>query len=110
MKNLGFEGCLTDAEKPSPKRVRVEVVENVLGLYRERYFDLNVRHFHEKLQEKHQVEISYSWVKGILQGATHGAKRLVTATAFYPARGSAHLWHTDSGNVFFVPLSSTSAG
>jgi hypothetical protein len=44
------------------------VVEKVLGLYREKYFDLNVRHFHEKLQEEHQVEISYSWVKGILQG------------------------------------------
>jgi hypothetical protein len=25
-------------------------VEKVLGLYREKYFDLNVRHFHEKLQ------------------------------------------------------------
>src|SRR6202163_1255387 len=60
--------------KPSPKRVRVEVVEKVLGLYRETYFDLNVRHFHEKLQEKHQVEISYSWVKGILQGAGMVAK------------------------------------
>jgi hypothetical protein len=47
----------------------VAVVEKVLGLYREKYFDLNVRHFHEKLQEEHQVEISYSWVKGILQGA-----------------------------------------
>src|ERR1700691_4826636 len=61
--------------KPSPKKVRVEVVEKVLGLYREKYFDLNVRHFHEKLQEEHQVEISYSWVKGILQGAGLVARR-----------------------------------
>src|ERR1700681_4607632 len=60
--------------KPSPKRMRVEVVEKVLELYRERYFDLNVRHFHEKLQEEHQVAISYSWVKGILQGAGMVAK------------------------------------
>ena len=44
-------------------------VAKVLGLYREKYFDLNVRHFHEKLQEEHQVAISYSWAKGILQGA-----------------------------------------
>jgi hypothetical protein len=50
------------------------VVEKVLGLYREKYFDLNVRHFHEKLQEEHQVEISYSWVKGLLQGAGMVAK------------------------------------
>jgi len=34
--------------KPSPKRVPPGVVERVLELYREQYFDLNVRHFHEK--------------------------------------------------------------
>jgi hypothetical protein len=56
------------------KPLTVEEVEKVLGLYRETYFDLNVRHFHEKLQEKHKVEISYSWVKGILQGAGMVAK------------------------------------
>ena len=55
--------------KPSPKRVAVATLERVLELYRERYFDLNVRHFHEKLQAEHEVEISYSWVKGLLQGA-----------------------------------------
>ena len=60
--------------QPSPKRVPVPVVEKVRGLYRQKYFDLNVRHFHEKLQEEHQVEISYSWVKGILQGAGMVAK------------------------------------
>ena len=64
--------------KPSPKRVPLAVLERVLGLYRERYFDLNVRHFHEKLQSQHQIELSYSWVKGVLQGAgliAHGRKR-----------------------------------
>jgi hypothetical protein len=54
--------------KPSPKKVPLAVVEKVLGLYREKYFDLNMRHFHEKLREEHRVEISYSWVKGLLQG------------------------------------------
>jgi hypothetical protein len=33
-----------------------------------------VRHFHEKLQAEHLVELSYSWVKGILQGAGIVAK------------------------------------
>ena len=55
--------------KPSPKRVPLAVLERVLELYRERYFDLNVRHFHEKLRAEHQIELSYSWVKGVLQGA-----------------------------------------
>ena len=44
-------------------------VEEVLGLYREQYFDLNVRHFHEKLREEHGIELSYTWVKQALQGA-----------------------------------------
>jgi Homeodomain-like domain len=55
--------------QPSPKRVPVATVEKVLGLYREKYFDLNVRHFHEKLREQHAIDLSYSWVKSALQGA-----------------------------------------
>ena len=54
------------------------MLEQVLGLYREQYFDLNVRHFHEKLRQAHQIELSYSWVKEILQGAglvKRGGKR-----------------------------------
>src|SRR6201998_1168248 len=72
---FGFRGLFDRRRgKPSPKRVAGAVVERVLGLYREKYFDLNVRHFHEKLQEEHQVAISYSWVKGLLQGAGMVAK------------------------------------
>jgi transposase len=72
---FGFRGLFDRRRgKPSPKRVPVAVVEKVLGLYREKYFDLNVRHFHEKLREEHPVELSYSWVKGILQGAGMVAK------------------------------------
>src|SRR5712664_1252406 len=72
---FGFRGLFDRRRgKPSPKKVPLAVVEKVLELYREKYFDLNVRHFHEKLQEEHQVEISYSWVKGLLQGAGMVAK------------------------------------
>jgi hypothetical protein len=49
--------------------VPLRVVEQVLGLYRDRYSDLNVRHFHEKLGDEHEIELSYSWVKQALQGA-----------------------------------------
>ena len=72
---FGFRGLFDRRRgKPSPKRVPVAVVEKVLELYREKYFDFNVRHFHEKLEAEHQVELSYSWVKGILQGAGMVAK------------------------------------
>ena len=66
----GYEG-LFDRRRgiPSPKRVPLTTVETVLRLYQEQYFDFNVRHFHEKLQSEHQIELSYTWVKDALQGA-----------------------------------------
>src|SRR5215469_14584475 len=67
---FGYDGLFDRRRgKPSPKRVPLATVEAVLGLYREKYFDLNVRHFHEKLKSEHQIELSYSWVKSVLQGA-----------------------------------------
>jgi transposase len=76
---FGYDGLFDRRQgKPSPKRVPVAVVEQVLGLYRDRYFDLNVRHFHEKLAAEHRVDLSYTWVKLALQGAglvTRGRKR-----------------------------------
>jgi transposase len=66
----GYDG-LYDRRKgrPSPKRVALKTAEKVLQLYREKYFDFNVRHFHEKLSEEHGIGISYTWVKQALQGA-----------------------------------------
>ena len=66
----GYDG-LYDRRKqrPSPKRVALATVEEVLKLYQERYFDFNVRHFHEKLTEEHGIDLSYTWVKLALQGA-----------------------------------------
>jgi transposase len=76
---FGYDGLFDRRQgKPSPKRVPVALVEQVLGLYRDCYFDLNVRHFHEKLHREHGVELSYTWVKLALQGAglvTRGRKR-----------------------------------
>lgn len=67
---FGYDGLLDRRRgKPSPKRVAVATVEQVLGLYRDKYFDLNVRHFHEKLGEEHGIKLSYTWVKKALQGA-----------------------------------------
>jgi transposase len=55
--------------KPSEKRVPLGTVEQVLGLYQKTYFDLNVRHFREKLQQEHGIHLSYTWVQQALQGA-----------------------------------------
>src|SRR6202165_1308188 len=75
----GFRGLFDRRRgKPSPKRVPMAVVERVWELYREKYFDLNLRHFQEKRAGEHQMGLSYSWVKGVLQGAglvARGRKR-----------------------------------
>ena len=55
----------------------------VLRLYQEIYFDLKIRHFHEKLGEEHQIEVSYTWVKA-LQGDAHG-----------PAEAESYMWSRD---------------
>lgn len=66
----GYDGLYDRRRgRPSPRRVPVQTVERVLELYQERYYDFNVRHFHEKLRQEHGMELSYSWVKEALQGA-----------------------------------------
>jgi transposase len=72
----GYDG-LRDGRsgKQCTQRVPMEQAEEVLRLYREVYFDLNIRHFHEKLRDKHQIRLSYTWVQLALQGAGLVTKR-----------------------------------
>src|SRR6202521_409033 len=46
--------------KNSYHRVAMATAERVLALYRDKYPDFNVRHFHEKLKETEGIELSYS--------------------------------------------------
>src|SRR3954451_20069502 len=67
---FGYDGLFDQRHrKRTTLRVPMETAERVLALYRETYFDLSVRHFHEKLREEHAIELSYTWVKQALQGA-----------------------------------------
>lgn len=105
---FGFDG-LHDGRlgKESPRRKPVAVVEEVLRLYREEYFDFNVVHFHEKLTENHQMTVSYTWVKKLLQGAGLVAKdrprkkhrrkreRKPVAGMMLHIDGSKHQWFGD---------------
>ena len=74
-RTYGYDG-LYDRRKgqPSPRRVPLAVAERIFALYREKYFDFSVRHFHEKLWSEHGILVSYSWVKLALQGAGLVAK------------------------------------
>jgi transposase len=73
--DYGYDGLYDRRwKRPSPKRVPLATVEKVLRLYREKYFDFNVRHFVEKLHKEHGVGLSYTWVKTALQTAGLVAK------------------------------------
>src|SRR6266536_5891858 len=63
---FGYDGLF---DKRSPRRVPMALAEQLLQFYREKYFDLNVLHFHQKLVEEHGIRLSYTWVKLALQGA-----------------------------------------
>src|SRR3989449_10991025 len=72
----GYDGLFDRRRRrPSPKRVPYAQVEAVLRLFRERYSDFNVKHFHEKLTESHGITLSYTWVKTALQEAGLIARR-----------------------------------
>ena len=47
----GYDGLYDYRQgQPSPKRIASKMLEQVLQLYRERHFDCNMRHIHEKLR------------------------------------------------------------
>lgn len=105
---FGYDGLWDRrCRRPSPRRVPLELAERVLALYREQYFDFNVRHFHEKLREQHGMALSYTWVKLALQGAglVAKARRRGTHRRRRPRRplpgmllhldGSSHAWLGD---------------
>ena len=72
----GYNGLFDQRRgKRSVHRVPMEVAEKVLELFQTTYCDYSVRHFHEKLDQEHGIQLSYSWVKQALQGAGLVGKR-----------------------------------
>jgi transposase len=103
----GYDGLFDRRRRqPSPKRVPLEAVREVLTLYRERYFDCNVLHFHEKLQAVHGIGLSYTWVKTALQTAGLVAKesRRGTHRKARPRRPlPGMLLHADASTHAWIP-------
>lgn len=76
LQHQGTDGLLDRRCRiPSPRRAPVAEVERILRLYRERYLEFNVRHFHEIARRDHGVTMSYSFVKQLLQGARLVSRR-----------------------------------
>jgi len=65
----GYEGLLDQRTmRPSPKRAPEAIRDRTLKLYRDTYWEWNVKHFHEQLA-KCGISYAYTWVKNLLQGA-----------------------------------------
>ena len=73
---FGYNGLFDQRRgKRSVHRVPLATAEKALALYQEKYFDLNVRHFQEKLREEEEIELSYTWIYQALVGAGLVQKR-----------------------------------
>jgi transposase len=53
----------------SPKRAPEEELERMLGLFRDKYADFTVKHFHEQLQNRHGYVLGYTVTKLALHAA-----------------------------------------
>jgi hypothetical protein len=66
----GLDGLLDRRlGKASARRVPVDELERMLGLYRSVYLGWNVKHFHERLVKHHGFGWGYTWTKTQLHGA-----------------------------------------
>jgi hypothetical protein len=71
----GIEG-LRDRRigKVSPRRAPARELDRMQALYRERYSDFTVKHFHEQLVKRHHYKLCYTVTKASLQAAGLVAK------------------------------------
>ena len=90
--------------RPSPKRAPQEELERMLGLYRDKYADFTVKHFHEQLHKRHGYLLGYTVTKLALHmaGLVRKAPRRSAHRKKRPRRpipgmmlhqdGSRHVW------------------
>lgn len=53
----------------SPKRASEQELKRMLGLFRDKYADFTVKHFHEQLQKRHDYTLGYTVTKLALHAA-----------------------------------------
>jgi transposase len=90
--------------KVSAARIAADEVDRIVTLYRDRYKEWNVRHFHERAVARHGLTASYGWTKSVLHasGVVQPAPRRGAHRKKRPRRpvpgmmlhqdGSRHLW------------------
>lgn len=101
----GLEGLMDKRiSQVSSRKAPVDEVLRLEALYKERYDGWTVKHFHERYQDEHKGQRSYTWVKSRLQarglaprGKTRGPQRRRRPRAPLPGMmihqdGSTHQW------------------
>ena len=63
LQDEGSEGLADRRLLPSGRRAAEAEIERMLGLYRERYSDFTVKHFHEQLVKRHGYKLGYTVTK-----------------------------------------------
>jgi hypothetical protein len=71
VKHEGFGELIDGRGTRIARRLRIplEVIHELCRLKREVYPDFSLRHFYEKVTEKHGLELSYNWARLVLQEA-----------------------------------------
>lgn len=100
--------------RPSPRRAAVDELRRMQALYRERYQGFTVKHFHEKLVQRHDYRLGYTTTRLYLQrtGAVQPAPRRGAHRRKRPRRpmpgmmlhqdASKHAWLTDQAPLDLV--------
>jgi transposase InsO family protein len=56
-------------KRPCRRLIRAATIEMLIRLKRDVYPDFSLRHFYEHVTEKHQLKVSYNWMRLMLQAA-----------------------------------------
>jgi len=65
LQEKGFWGLLRP-KKPSSRKIPAGIRKEIVRLYKETYYDFNVMHFKDKLEEIHSIRLSYETIRKIL--------------------------------------------
>lgn len=105
VKEHGFKGILRHGRK-APNKISDKLADTVVELRKKHYYDFNIMHFKDKLDEVHKIHLSYETTRQILiQAKEHypkKKKKIHRMRRRMPKAGM--LIQMDSSQHFWLPL------
>jgi len=75
LQNGDFESLLRPT-RPSPRKTPQRIVQEIVSLHEQKYWDFNILHFKDKLEEIHNIRLSYETIRKVLISRNlHTAKK-----------------------------------